>query len=605
MRIHMKFSTIGSYLLDDIICYAKNVLKEDVVNVGRYTCISPISLCYGYECNDEEADELMLSCENKYQRNMHRLDIRKTLLKEIKKANPDYILIDFSEIFSPVKVYDIDGKKIAFTYHGYMKEQKPQLSIPQLLSVSTLSSQGLLNYARAYIEKLINTFGKDRLIMVETKYCYQYFDNKGKWNLVNDVNAHTSKNKVLNEIYEYVVNELQIKHVDLPKLLVNDLNYNVQSEFKLAEIYYEYLYKLLDGTIHNTIAKIDNEQFELRLEEYIDTKTMPDLAKQIKANGIDSGKELILIGHSKPLEKILKEQYNAKFSKRIEYNRHISDAELFTTTEFLQGKSRQFYLVIPHLYNSKDIIAVILRRAFVFNFKLLTWLHPHYFVEDIIGSYFDIFNNEIYSESEHCKINLWGSGNQITILKNKISKLINIVCRDQSNISIGKNNIFNDIITINMSLGARLKIESDTIFEGLIYLLTQIPFGEIVIGKYARIESGVKMLSGDGHAICDITSKKDKFYKTEEASSAQIIIDERCLICRESYLINCKINKDTIIYPLSVVTKNMPNNCIVAGVPAKVIRKDIAWSREINCYDIDDPLFGVPEEYRNFTEDNS
>ena len=180
MRIHMKFSTIGSYLLDDIICYAKNVLKEDVVNVGRYTCISPISLCYGYECNDEEADELMLSCENKYQRNMHRLDIRKTLLKEIKKANPDYILIDFSEIFSPVKVYDIDGKKIAFTYHGYMKEQKPQLSIPQLLSVSTLSSQGLLNYARAYIEKLINTFGKDRLIMVETKYCYQYFDNKGK-----------------------------------------------------------------------------------------------------------------------------------------------------------------------------------------------------------------------------------------------------------------------------------------------------------------------------------------------------------------------------------------------------------------------------------------
>ena len=29
----------------------------------------------------------------------------------------------------------------------------------------------------------------------------------------------------------------------------------------------------------------------------------------------------------------------------------------------------------------------------------------------------------------------------------------------------------------------------------------------------------------------------------------------------------------------SIVTRNVPNNCIAAGVPATVIRRDIAWER--------------------------
>ena len=68
-------------------------------------------------------------------------------------------------------------------------------------------------------------------------------------------------------------------------------------------------------------------------------------------------------------------------------------------------------------------------------------------------------------------------------------------------------------------------------------------------------------------------------------------------------ILNCDVGSGSIIGARDLVKKKYPNNCILAGIPAKVIRKDVGWSREINCYDIDDPVFGVPAEYRNFTNE--
>ena len=41
------------------------------------------------------------------------------------------------------------------------------------------------------------------------------------------------------------------------------------------------------------------------------------------------------------------------------------------------------------------------------------------------------------------------------------------------------------------------------------------------------------------------------------------------------------IGNDTVIGMRSLVTKDIPNNCVVAGVPTQIIKKDINWSREI------------------------
>ena len=50
-----------------------------------------------------------------------------------------------------------------------------------------------------------------------------------------------------------------------------------------------------------------------------------------------------------------------------------------------------------------------------------------------------------------------------------------------------------------------------------------------------------------------------------------------------------KIGSGSIVGAFSVVKKHFPNNCVIAGVPAKVIRKDVFWERNNVLYtDIDE-----------------
>lgn len=42
----------------------------------------------------------------------------------------------------------------------------------------------------------------------------------------------------------------------------------------------------------------------------------------------------------------------------------------------------------------------------------------------------------------------------------------------------------------------------------------------------------------------------------------------------------------SIIGAMSLVKSTIPNNCIAAGIPARVIKKNIAWSRMDGAEDI-------------------
>lgn len=54
----------------------------------------------------------------------------------------------------------------------------------------------------------------------------------------------------------------------------------------------------------------------------------------------------------------------------------------------------------------------------------------------------------------------------------------------------------------------------------------------------------------------------------------------------------------SIIGAGSLVKSKIPNNCIAVGVPAQVIRKDIAWSRKAGA----DQLMEHERAYARLTE---
>lgn len=91
---------------------------------------------------------------------------------------------------------------------------------------------------------------------------------------------------------------------------------------------------------------------------------------------------------------------------------------------------------------------------------------------------------------------------------------------------------------------------------------------EITIGNNVAISHDVTIMDSDAHEI-----KDDDYQKTKP-----IHIGNHVWIgTRATILKGVTIGDGSIIAAGSVVTKNVPSNTIVAGVPAKVIKQNVLW----------------------------
>ncbi len=106
---------------------------------------------------------------------------------------------------------------------------------------------------------------------------------------------------------------------------------------------------------------------------------------------------------------------------------------------------------------------------------------------------------------------------------------------------------------------------------------------EVTIGDYTSIADYVVVMDNNNHPvhpedrrIKSGSRKGSDFRKWRHSDSAPIIIEENVWIGSFSRI--CKgvrIGANSIVAANSVVTKDVPPNCIVAGNPARVVKTDI------------------------------
>lgn len=105
------------------------------------------------------------------------------------------------------------------------------------------------------------------------------------------------------------------------------------------------------------------------------------------------------------------------------------------------------------------------------------------------------------------------------------------------------------------------------------YIHSRVDFGSepylIKIGNHVRITEGVRFVTHDGGVWV--------FRKEQELQNADVIgpivVGDNVHIGVNSIIMpNVHVGDNVVIGAGSVVTKDVPTNCIVAGVPAKVIK---------------------------------
>lgn len=95
-----------------------------------------------------------------------------------------------------------------------------------------------------------------------------------------------------------------------------------------------------------------------------------------------------------------------------------------------------------------------------------------------------------------------------------------------------------------------------------------------VIGDDCMIASQVQIRTEDSHAIYDVESGKRLNPSRDVVIGQHVWLAESALI-----LSGAMIGSGSVVAARAVVKSRVPNNCVIAGIPSKIIKRNAAWER--------------------------
>jgi len=199
-------------------------------------------------------------------------------------------------------------------------------------------------------------------------------------------------------------------------------------------------------------------------------------------------------------------------------------------------------------------------------------MRPERVILDSIRPYKDENNNEIICEEEvpGCKVIFIGSNNRLNVARgSKIQGNVFFDC-DNGVANIGKNKFKG---TVRVGQDCTVNIENQVTCTN-VCLVTTAEGITVTIGADCMLASEIQIRADDAHPIFDVITGKRVNMPRSVSIGPHAWIGGRVAI-----LGGAQIGEGSVIGYASVVKGVIPNNCVAAGVPAKVIRKNTAWER--------------------------
>nr|WP_295933294.1 acyltransferase [uncultured Dyadobacter sp.] len=174
------------------------------------------------------------------------------------------------------------------------------------------------------------------------------------------------------------------------------------------------------------------------------------------------------------------------------------------------------------------------------------------------------------------KYDIVGNNNLVHIMQDSILSDVTIRMRgDNHQLVIGENCRFLGGSVWFANSGCQIQIGQNTTIESA-HLAATEPNRTITIGEDCMLAYGIEFRTGDSHSIIDNDTRKRINWPKDIVVGDHVWIAAHAIVLKGS-----SIGNNSVIGTNSVVTSNIPNNSIAVGIPAKVIKSNIDWTREL------------------------
>ena len=167
-------------------------------------------------------------------------------------------------------------------------------------------------------------------------------------------------------------------------------------------------------------------------------------------------------------------------------------------------------------------------------------------------------------------VKIIGNNNSIKIGKNCLLSNTNINILGNNNQIVIENNVrFMGPCKIIMGSNSTLHIKWNAGIRGVEFNLDN---ANIEVGELCMFSYGITLRNHDSHKVLD------KIWNIVNLPQ-DIILGKHVWIGQDAKILKgCRIGEDSIIGFGAIVTKSCETGSILAGVPAKVVKKNITWN---------------------------
>ena len=361
------------------------------------------------------------------------------------------------------------------------------------------------------------------------------------------------------------------------------------------------------------------------MSEYLECKMeawdFHQIVNQIKDNL--NGREIVLRWKAPEFEKQLYAQLQMKTVFYVTRDkRRVNGIDSFDDSEIL-GKSDQYVLVIGEDLRWSQAETDRYARGGYREGRDLFWLNTKPAVAESKGNqkfvYSDSYNNTLVSYSP-CSVRFVGNDSHVKIGKNVVLPKGTLAFGNHCVFQVGDGSRMGSS-SVTIATDGKLLIDNNVSASGTNFFVNQystIEIGEkttiqtgkfrtgrnqkVIIGKDVMFSWDVVTLAHDGHLLYDLNQGRFT-NNTNGEQRTSIQIGNHVWVGGETvFMPNTKIGDASICGYRSMPKGEYPNNCILVGEPARVVRKNVAWIRN-NFVESDDKIELLDLSYRKPTDE--